>query len=102
MPVPVGLTSHLNLNASQHEIIWETAEELPHSLQEQLDKHQLKYRIYLSKMANLSDPVMKKTVKTTAYQMPSDMLEPGRVYYLGVSMVDKGKHQNQGPEMNSK
>ena len=90
MPMPEYITAHLNVNDSTHDIIWKKEENLPPYLQNQDAQKKLKFRLYLSQNANLTSPIQIITTNMTTYKLPIESLEPGKIYFMGVTMVDKG------------
>ena len=49
----------------------------------------IKFRLYISSNANMSDYDRVYNTSATSYRLPMSELEEGRLYFLAVSMVEK-------------
>jgi hypothetical protein len=90
IPAPESVIYHPDLNSSTHVILWQMREKkLKGYLSDDFKKGAVSYRLYLSANANMSSPEKVVNVTSTSYRLPMSDLEPGRMYFLAVSLVDK-------------
>lgn len=92
IPMPEMLTTHIDVNSSSHVFMWQAPRNLPPYLKK--DKEQMHYRLYLSTSANLTEAVQHYNTTLATFNLPTDKLEPGRIYFLGVSIQDKDGYES--------
>merc|ERR1719447_213641 len=93
LPTPEALVSFPNLNTSQHEIRWQVPKKMPKYPQKQQKDHKLSYRLMISSDGDFKKPELTyNNLTTTKFQLPMEKLETGKMYYVGVSLVDNGKY----------
>eukprot|EP00095_Tigriopus_kingsejongensis_P005304 maker-scaffold337_size202799-snap-gene-0.21 protein:Tk05304 transcript:maker-scaffold337_size202799-snap-gene-0.21-mRNA-1 annotation:"sortilin-related receptor" len=83
IPAPVSVTHHYTEGDSNKQMIyWRKANNLPTYIKEDFT-----YRMFLSREANLSDPIVYD-VERPPYEIPVKSLTPGSIYFVGVALVD--------------
>jgi len=94
LPIPEALVAFPNLNTSQHDIRWQKPQKMPTYLENEEKKNKLSYRLMISSDAHFTKPELtyNLTWGTTKFQLPMANLETGKMYYVGVSLVDDGKY----------
>lgn len=96
LPTPEALVTYPMVNDSSHEIRWRAPASLSSYLQSQMTKNLISYRVKISPDAQFKDTSQELVFNVTdqQFQLPMDKLSPGRIYYVGVALVDQGLYES--------
>lgn len=93
LPIPEALSALPNLNMTYHDIRWREPKNLPKYLQnDHYKKNKLSYRLLISSDPHFTKPELTFNLTDTKYELRMEKLEAGKIYYVGVSLVDDGKY----------
>lgn len=92
LPIPEALTALPNLNMTHHDIKWREPKDLPKYLQNENKRKKLSYRLTISSDPHFKTSDLTYNLTDTKYELGMDKLEAGKIYYVGVALVDEGKY----------
>ena len=85
IPSPRELTSHFSPDGSEQRIYWAR----PRNLPENLTAGGVSYRLLVYDSPELTVPLFTEKVEEPSYRVDPSKVDPGKVYYVAVALVDK-------------